>query len=86
VVVGKRLDLRRKRQAEADPGPFGLLVTPTAHDSLWRGSSLTGVMTGPVPGEATREAVLCIALHEGWRVEIEDRLVFDATAALPRVA
>jgi hypothetical protein len=103
VLVGKLLDLRRKREAEAvhvqaqisdallrEPGSFALPVTPTAHASLWRGSPMRVEITGRVPDEATRESVLRIAREEGRRarpdLEIEDHLVVDRGAALPRVA
>jgi hypothetical protein len=103
VLIGKLLDLRRRREAEAlhvqaqisdallrEPGSFALPVTATAHAPLWRGSPMRVEITGRVPDEATREAILRIARQEARRVrpdvEVEHRLVIDREAALPRVA
>jgi len=73
-----------------EPGAFALPVTPTAHVPLWRGSPMRVEITGRVPDEATRENVLRIVHQEGRRarpdLEVEDRLVIDGGAALPRVA
>jgi hypothetical protein len=73
-----------------EPGLFGLPATPTARVPLWRGSPPSIELTGRVPDEATRDSILRIARQEGQRVGpdlvIEDRLVIDEGAALPRVA
>ena len=73
-----------------EPGLFGLPVTPTAHVAFWRGSPARIELTGRVPDAATRDTILRLAREEAQRVrpdaEIEDRLVIDEGAALPRVA
>src|SRR5438094_10085975 len=74
VVLGaliKMLDLKRKRDGEAvvvqarisdavlrDPRLFSLLITPTAHVPLWKGSPVTVEVGGHVPSEDRRESAI----------------------------
>src|SRR5262245_25676972 len=94
IVIGavvKLYDLRRKREAESvhlqaqisdallrDPNLFGLPVAATAHAPLWSGTPVTIDLTGEVPDEAARHAVLRIAESEAQRIrpdiEMRDRM------------
>jgi hypothetical protein len=98
VVVGalvKLYDLRRRREGEAvhlqaqisdaflrDPNLFGLPVAATAHSPLWSGTPVTIDITGEVPDESVRQAVMRIAWSEAQRirpdVQIEDRMTVRA--------
>jgi hypothetical protein len=87
VGIGKLLDLRRKRQAEAvhiqaqasdallrDQSLFGLPVTPTARVPTWRGSPAVLEVTGEVPSPEMRDLVLRIVRDEACRIRPDVRI------------
>lgn len=70
-VLGKALDLKDKRAAEAiavqgeiadallrEPALLGFPITPTARVPLWRGSPVTVKVVGQVPSDQLRKAAL----------------------------
>ncbi|MGH7263604.1 MAG: hypothetical protein ACREMB_01965 [Candidatus Rokuibacteriota bacterium] len=87
VGIGKLIDLRRKRQADAvhvqaqvtdallrEQALFGLPITPTAHPPAWGGSPTVLEISGEVPSPEVRETVLRIARAEAARVRPDVRI------------
>lgn len=87
VGIGKLIDLRRKRQAEAvhvqaqvtdallrEQALFGLPITPTAHPPAWGGSPTLLEISGEVPSAELRDTILRIARAEATRVRPDVRI------------
>jgi hypothetical protein len=99
VVLGAlitMLDLKRKRDGEAvvvqarisdavlrDPRLFSLPITPTAHVPLWKGTPVTVEVTGHVPSDDLRRAVIHLVEREasqlGPEVRIESKIGIEST-------
>lgn len=98
VAIGKMVDLKRKREAEAlhlqaqisdallrERTLFDLPVTPTAHVPFWSGSPATIEVSGRVPTPEMRQAVLRIVGQEASRIRSDFR-IDDRLAVVPSVA
>src|SRR5262245_36232003 len=81
VVVARYVDTRRKRVQEAvilqshlsdalarEAQLQGLLITPNARVSGWRGAQVTIEVAGQVPTPDLRETVMRIVSAEAWRL------------------
>ena len=95
AVVAKLLDAKRKRENEAvllqaqisdallrEPNLAGLAVVPTARVSFWSGPP-TVELTGRVPSEDVRRAVLDLARSEASRMR-PDAVIDDRITVVPQ--
>lgn len=98
VAIGKMVDLKRKREAEAlhlqaqisdallrERTLFDLPITPTAHVPFWSGSPATIEVSGQVPTPEMRQAVLRIVGQEASRIRSDFR-IDDRLAIVPSMA
>lgn len=98
IVVGARyVSARRKRIDEAmilqsqlsdmvarEPKLHGLVITPKARVSGWRGEQVTIEVAGDVPTPELRETVMKIVSAEAWRLK-PDVITLDHLFIVPPV-